>query len=66
MFEKLKVEIDKYERLLQNKSESYEDIYINRCGLFDVAKALVYDLGFYDAQKLTKAILALGELDGQL
>lgn len=59
MFEELKVELDKYERLLQNKPESYEDIYINRCGLFDIAKAFIFDFGYEDARKFAKAILAL-------
>lgn len=66
MFEELKNELNNYEELLQSHVESYEDIYKNTCGLFDIAKALVYDFGFYDAQKLAKAILALGELDRQL
>lgn len=62
MFEELKKELDNYEKLLRDKPESYEDIYKNRCGLFDIAKAIVFDFGYDDAERLAKVILALAEL----
>lgn len=62
MFEELKKELDNYEKLLRDKPESYEDIYKNRCGLFDIAKVIVFDFGYDDAERLAKVILALTEL----
>lgn len=62
MFEELKNELNNYEELLRNKPDTFEDIYKNRCGLLDVAKAFVFDFGYDDAERLAKVILALVEL----
>lgn len=62
MFRELRKELDNYEDLVKESPESYEDMYMRSCAELDIAKAFVYDLGYTNASKFARAILALGEI----
>lgn len=52
-----------YENLLKNKPTTNEEEYKIECAALDVSKAFVYDLGYEEACKFARGILALGQID---
>lgn len=51
-----------YENLLKNKPKSKEEEYKIECAALDISKAFVYDLGYKEACKFARGIIALGQL----
>lgn len=51
-----------YEKLMSTKPETDEEYYKCACAELDISKAFVYDLGYDDAVKFARGILALGQL----
>lgn len=51
-----------YENLLKNKPTTNEEEYKIECAALDVSKAFVYDLGYEEACKFARGILALGQI----
>lgn len=62
MFVELQKELKKYEELRKETPKNSEEEYRFYCTELDIAKAFIYDLGYKDASKFARAILALGEL----
>lgn len=54
--------LSNYEELLKHKPKTHEDEYKIATSALDVSKAFVYDLGYEEASKFAKGILALGQL----
>ena len=50
------------ENLLKNKPATDEEEYKIECAALDVSKAFVYDLGYEEACKFARGILALGQI----
>ena len=51
-----------YENLLKSKPTTDEEEYKIECAALDVSKAFVYDLGYEEACKFARGILALGQI----
>ena len=47
---------------MKNKPKSKEDEYKIECAALDISKAFVYDLGYKEACKFARGIIALGQL----
>ena len=62
MFEETKKSLDEYEKLYSKKPSSYDEEFKCACAALDISKSLVYDLGYENACKLAKGILALEQL----
>lgn len=62
MFEETRKALSDYEKLFINAPETYEEEYKTECAALDLSKAFVYDLGYEEACKFARGILALGQL----
>lgn len=62
MFENTIKALMDYEDLCKHKPKNYEEEYKLDCHALEISKAFVYDLGYEEASKFAKAILALGQL----
>lgn len=51
-----------YENLLKYKPTTNETEYKIECATLDISKAFVYDLGYKEACKFARGIIALGQL----
>ena len=51
-----------YENLLNNKPTTDKEEYKVECAALDVSKAFIYDLGYEEACKFARGILALGQI----
>ncbi len=51
-----------FEKLQQKSPESRDEEFKSDCAALDVSKALIYDIGYYEACKIAKGILALYEI----
>lgn len=63
LFDKTRKALSDYEELLKNKLITNEEEYKVECAALDISKAFVYDLGYKDASKFARGILALGQLN---
>ena len=61
-FEETIKALQDYEELLKKAPTTYEEEYKVDCAALDISKAFVYDLGYEDACKFARGILALGQL----
>lgn len=62
LFEETIKALSDYENILKLKPITNEDDYKVECAALDISKAFVYDLGYEEACKFAKGILALGQL----
>ena len=62
LFDETRKALSNYEELFKNKPLTNEEEYNIECAALDISKAFVYDLGYKDACKFAKGILALGQL----
>ena len=62
VFNEIMKALSDYENLLRNKQTSDEEECKVECTALDVPKAFVYDLGYEEACKFARGILALGQI----
>lgn len=62
IFDETRNALDNYEKLMSKSPQSNEEKYIVTCAELDISKAFVYDIGYENASKFARGILALGEL----
>ncbi len=62
IFDETRKALDDYEKLLSKRPNSDEEKYMITCAELDISKAFVYDIGYENASKFARGILALGEL----
>lgn len=62
MFDETIKALTDYEELFKRKPKTHEDEYKIVTSALDISKAFVYDLGYEEASKFAKGILALEQL----
>lgn len=62
VFDETRKALDDYEKLMSKSPQSNEEKYAITCAELDISKAFVYDIGYENASKFARGILALREL----
>ena len=62
LFNKTIKDLSDYEQIFEYAPKSKEEEYKEECAALDISKAFVYDLGYKEACKFARGILALGQL----
>lgn len=62
IFDETRKALADYENIMSKSPASDEENYKITCAELDISKAFVYDIGYEQASKFARGILALGEL----